>query len=163
MFKGVGCYFTPFIFNGGFMTVIFYKYDGIKNKINKTLSNGLTINNVIMQNDFDITDFELLIKDTNFNSEYNYCYIQDLGRYYFIESVQRMNGTIYKIRVSVDVLKSFSSQIENINAIIIKSENPDDNFVNCEKSETFESEVINLTDNFNHSGNLILVTSLGGE
>lgn len=163
MFKGVGCYFTPFIFNGGFMTVIFYKYDGIKNKINKTLSNGLTINNVIMQNDFDITDFELLIKDTNFNSEYNYCYIQDLGRYYFIESVQRMNGTIYKIRVSVDVLKSFSSQIENINAIIVKSENPDDNFVNCEKSETFESEVINLTDNFNHSGNLILVTSLGGE
>lgn len=145
------------------MTVIFYKYDDIKNKINKTLSNGLTINNVIIQNDFDITDFELLIKDTNFNSEYNYCFIQDLGRYYFIESVERMNGTIYKIRVSVDVLKSFSTQIENINAIIVKSENPDNKFVNCEKSETFESEVINLTDNFNHSGNLILVTSLGGE
>ena len=145
------------------MTVIFYKYNGIKNKINKTLSTDLTINNVIIQNDFDITDFELLIKDTNFNSEYNYCYIQDLGRYYFIESIERMNGTIYKIRLSVDVLKSFSSQIENINAIIVKSENPNDNFVNCEKSETFENEVINLTDNFNHSGNLILVTSLGGE
>ena len=145
------------------MTVIFYKYDGIKNKINKTLSNGLNINDVIVQNDFDITDFELLIKNSSFNSEYNYCYIQDLERYYFIESVERMNGTIYKIRVSVDVLKSFSSQIENINAIITKSENPDDNFVNCEKSETFESEVINMTDNFNHNGNLILVTSLGGE
>lgn len=145
------------------MTVIFYKYDGIKNKINKTLSNGITINDVIIQNDFDITDFELLIKNISFNSKYNYCYIQDLGRYYFIESVERMNGTIYKIRVSVDVLKSFSSQIENINAIITKSEKPDNNFVNCEKSETFESEVINLTDNFNHSGNLILVTSLGGE
>ena len=145
------------------MTVIFYKYDGIKNKINKTLENGLTVNDVIIQNDFDITDFELLIKNSDFNSEYNYCYIQDLGRYYFIDSVERMNGTIYKIRVSVDVLKSFSSQIENINAIIVKSENPDNNFVNCEKSETFESEVINLTDNFNHSGNLILVTSLGGE
>lgn len=145
------------------MTVIFYKYDGIKNKINKTLSNGLTINNVVMQNDFDITDFELLIKDGNFNSEYNYCYIQDLGRYYFIESIERMNGTIYKIRVSVDVLKSFSSQIENINAIIIKSENPDNNFVNCEVSENYTSEVIPLNDNFNHNGNLILVTSLGGE
>lgn len=145
------------------MTVIFYKYDGIKNKINKTLSNGLTINNVIVHNDFDITNFELLIKDTNFNSEYNYCYIQDLGRYYFIESIERMNGTIYKIRVTVDVLKSFSSQIENINAIIIKSENPDDNFVNCEVSENYTNEVIPLNDNFNHNGNLILVTSLGGE
>ena len=145
------------------MTVIFYKYDGIKNKVNKILENGLTVNDVIIQNDFDITNFELLIKDTNFNSEYNYCYIQDLARYYFIDSVERMKGTIYKIRVTVDVLKSFSSQIENINAIIVKSENPDNNFVNCEKSETFESEVINLTDNFNHSGNLILVTSLGGE
>ena len=145
------------------MTVIFYKYDGIKNKINKTLENGLTVNDVIMHNDFDITAFELLIKDTNFNSEYNYCYIQDLGRYYFIESVEKMNGTIYKIRLTVDVLKSFSTQIENINAIITKSENPDDNFVDCEKSENYTSEVINLTDNFNHSGNLILVTSLGGE
>ena len=145
------------------MTVIFYKYNDIKNKINKTLENGLTVNDVVIQNDFDITAFELLIKDTNFNSEYNYCYIQDLGRYYFIESVERMNGSIYKIRLTVDVLKSFSTQIENINAIITKSENPDDNFVDCEKSENYTSEVINLTDNFNHSGNLILVTSLGGE
>ena len=145
------------------MTVIFYKYNGIKNKINKTLTDGLTINDVIIQNDFYITDFDLLIKNNNYNPEYNYCYIQDLGRYYFIEGIERMNGSIYKIRVTVDVLKSFSSQIENINAIIVKSENPNDNFVNCEKSETFENEVINLTDNFNHSGNLILVTSLGGE
>jgi hypothetical protein len=145
------------------MTVIFYKYNDIKNKINKTLSGGLTVNDVIMHNDFDITAFELLIKNSNFNSEYNYCYIQDLGRYYFIESVEKMNGTIYKIRLTVDVLKSFSTQIENINAIITKSENPDDNFVDCEKSENYTSEVINLTDNFNHSGNLILVTSLGGE
>ena len=145
------------------MTVIFYKYNDIKNKINKTLSGGLTVNDVIMHNDFDITSFELLIKNSDFNSEYNYCYIQDLGRYYFIDSVERMNGTIYKIRVSVDVLKSFSSQIENINAIITKSENPDDNFVDCEKSENYTSEVINLTDNFNHNGNLILVTSLGGK
>ena len=74
-----------------------------------------------------------------------------------------MNGTIYKIRLTVDVLKSFSTQIENINAIITKSENPDDNFVDCEKSENYTSEVINMTDNFNHNGNLILVTSLGGE
>lgn len=145
------------------MTVIFYKYDGIKNKINKTLENGLTVNDVIMQNDFDITNFDLLIKNTGFSSEYNYCYVQDLGRYYFIESVERMNGTIYKIRLSVDVLKSFSSQIENTHAIITKSKNPDDNFVDCEKSENYTSEVLNLTDNFNHSGNLILVTSLGGK
>ena len=145
------------------MTVIFYKYDGIKNKINKTLENGFTVNDVIIQNDFDITDFYLLIKNIAFSSEYNYCYIQDLGRYYFIESVEKMNGSIYKIRLTVDVLKSFSTQIENINAIITKSENPDDNFVDCEKSENYTSEVINLTDNFNHNGNLILVTSLGGE
>ena len=145
------------------MTVIFYKYNDIKNKINKTLENGLTVNDVVVQNDFDITAFELLIKNSGFNSKYNYCYIQDLGRYYFIESVERMNGSIYKIRLAVDVLKSFSSQIENIQAIIVKSEKPDDNFVNCEVSENYTNEVIELTDNFNHSGNLILVTSLGGK
>ena len=145
------------------MTVTFYTYNGIKNKINKTLSSGLTLNDVIIQNDFDITNFDLLIKNSNFNLEYNYCFIPDLNRYYFIENIEKMNGSIYKIRITVDVLKSFSSQIENINAIITKSENPDNNFVDCEKSENYTSEVINLTDNFNHSGNLILVTSLGGK
>ena len=145
------------------MTVIFYKYDGIKNKINKTLSSGLTVNDVIIQNDFDITNFDLLIKNSSFNIEYNYCFIPNLNRYYFIENIEKLNGSIYKIRITVDVLKSFSTQIENINAIITKSENPDDNFVDCEKSENYTSEVINLTDNFNHSGNLILITSLGGE
>ena len=145
------------------MTVIFYKYNGIKNKINKTLSSGLTVNDVIIQNDFDITNFDLLIKNNSFNIEYNYCFIPNLNRYYFFENIEKMNGSIYKIRITVDVLKSFSTQIENINAIITKSENPDDNFVDCEKSENYTSEVINLTDNFNHSGNLILVTSLGGK
>ena len=145
------------------MTVIFYTYNGIKNKINKILSSGLTINDVIIQNDFDITNFDLLIKNSSFNIEYNYCFIPDLNRYYFIENIEKMNGSIYKIRITVDVLKSFSTQIKNINAIITKSENPDDNFVDCEKSENYTSEVINLTDNFNHSGNLILVTSLGGK
>ena len=145
------------------MTVIFYTYNGIKNKINKILSSGLTINDVIIQNDFDITNFDLLIKNSNFNLEYNYCFIPDLNRYYFIENIEKMNGTIYKIRITVDVLKSYATQIENINAIITKSENPDNNFVDCEKSVNYTSEVINLTDNFNHSGNLILVTSLGGE
>ena len=145
------------------MTVIFYTYNGIKNKINKILSSGLTVNDVIIQNDFDITNFDLLIKNSSFNIDYNYCFIPDLNRYYFIENIEKMNGSIYKIRITVDVLKSFSTQIENINAIITKSENPDDNFVDCEKSENYTSEVINLTDNFNHSGNLILVTSLGGE
>ena len=145
------------------MTVIFYTYNGIKNKINKQLSSGFTVNDVIVQNDFDITDFDLLIKNNNFNLEYNYCFIPDLNRYYFIENIEKMNGSIYKIRITVDVLKSFSTQIENINAIITKSENPNNNFVDCEKSENYTSEVINLTDNFNHSGNLILVTSLGGK
>ena len=145
------------------MTVIFYTYNGIKNKINKTLENGFTVNDVIIQNDFDITNFDLLIKNSSFNIEYNYCFIPDLNRYYFIENIEKMNGSIYKIRITVDVLKSFSSQIENIKAIITKSENPDNNFVDCEKSENYTSEVINLTDNFNHNGNLILVTSLGGK
>ena len=145
------------------MTVIFYKYNGIRNKINKSLSNGLSVQDVIIKNDFDISAFDLIIKNASYTPEYNYCYIQDLGRYYFIDSVECMNGTIYKIRVSVDVLTSFASDIENITAIITKSENPDDNFVNCEVSETYTNEVIDLTDNFNHNGNLILVTSLGGE
>lgn len=144
------------------MTVLFYKYGGLKNKIDKVLSNPLTVENVIIKSVYNLTNIEMKLTNDNLDDDYNYCYIQELNRYYFVEKITHNNGGIRVYNLRCDVLTTYATEIKNATAIIRKSANPDNNFVDCEKSNTFTNEVLTLNDNFNHSGNLILVTSIGG-
>lgn len=50
--------------------------------------------------------------------EYNYCYIAEFGRFYFINDIELNENNIQTISLSVDVLQSFKTQIENNNALI---------------------------------------------
>lgn len=144
------------------MTVLFYKYGGLKNKIDKVLSNPLTVENVTIKSVYNLTNIELKLVNASLDDDYNYCYIQDLNRYYFVERITHSNGGLMLFNLRCDVLTTYANEIKGATAIIRKSANPDSNFVDCEKSNSFTNEVLNLTDNFNHSGNLILVTSIGG-
>lgn len=144
------------------MTVLFYKYGGLKNKIDKVLSNPLTVENVTIKSVYNLTNIELKLVNASLDDDYNYCYIQDLNRYYFVERITHSNGGLMLFNLRCDVLTTYATEIKGATAIIRKSANPDNNFVDCEKSNSFTNEVLTLTDNFNHSGNLILVTSIGG-
>lgn len=144
------------------MTVLFYKYGGLKNKIDKVLSNPLTIENVTIKKVYNLTNIELKLVNANLDDKHNYCYIQDLDRYYFVEQITHSNGGLMLFSLRCDVLKTYATDIKESTAIIRKSSNPDSSFVDCEKSNIFTNEVLTLEDNFNHSGNLILVTSIGG-
>lgn len=144
------------------MTVLFYKYGGLKNKIDKVLSNPLTVENVTIKSVYNLTNIELKLVNASLDDDYNYCYIQDLNRYYFVERITHSNGGLMLFNLRCDVLTTYATEIKGATAIIRKSANPDNNFVDCEKSNSFTNEVLALTDNFNHSGNLILVTSIGG-
>ena len=67
--------------------------------------------------------------------EYNYLYIPDLHRYYFIENISASTNNVYSISCSVDVLMSFRDEILSLDAYIDRNEfdyNPD----------TFDSEYI---------------------
>ena len=145
------------------MQITLYRYNGIRNKINKSLLEPLVIQDVTIKNDYDVCDLTLVFSGNGNYDTFNYCFIPDLGRYYFIDSIRHLKGTFWEVEISVDVLKTYSSEILASRAIITRSENPSDNFVDALKSETFENEVIPLNDVFNHNGNLILITSIGGQ
>lgn len=89
------------------MKVIFYNNISNHNVVNKKLE-------LINEVEFNLKDDTDIINPTLFLKKYkdgNYCYIPDLNRYYFIDNITLMKGGYYGIYCSIDVLKTYSDEI----------------------------------------------------
>lgn len=128
------------------MDIIFYKYIGYTNQLNKTLENGLTITGNFNIN-FDTRDTIIRLQGYN-DFEYNYCYIPNINKYYFITNTDiRRNGITF-LSLHIDVLQTYKQDILNSK---IRLENENTNNI-----LTFQSEKI-----INDTSNMILIT-IGG-
>lgn len=104
------------------MTIDFYKVNDVKNKINKTLNVPYTISNVFFKSgNVDIVNpFLRLSRDM---TQYNYCFIRELNRFYFIDDVIIENNGIKNYKLTIDVLMSYKNEIMNNKTHIVESEN----------------------------------------
>ena len=104
------------------MTIDFYKVNDVKNKINKTLSVPYTISNVFFKSgNVDVVNpFLRLSRDI---TQYNYCFIRELNRFYFIDDVVIENNGIKNYKLTIDVLMSYKNEIMNNKTHIVESEN----------------------------------------
>lgn len=105
------------------MLATFYNYDSEFNKLNKTLENGLELN-ITLKDITEVINPILLIKSNN-NFNYNYCYIDKLERYYFIDKKEIVTNDLIKLYLNVDVLMSYKQDILNANANIMETDNTD--------------------------------------
>lgn len=53
---------------------------------------------------------------------YNYCYVEEFGRYYFITDIVSINYSLWEIHCHVDVLMSYKEQIKEQTAIVARQE-----------------------------------------
>ena len=100
-------------------------------------------------------------------SQYNYMYIPDFGRYYFITEIESVRTNLWNITGTVDVLMSFQTQILNLDVIVsdlTKGENPDSTYMTGEQWKTMvktRTDVINFPSGLLENGEYILITSGG--
>lgn len=90
-----------------------YKYNGDKNVINKTL---ITVGEleIFARKDFNIFNPELRLFSS---ADFNYMYIEELQRYYFINSIEKVNADINMLFCETDVLMTFKEAILNSECI----------------------------------------------
>lgn len=101
------------------MEVILYNTKSSNNTINKILSDKKLYSNVSLKDVTEITQPTLRFKsETQLN--YNYCYIPDFKRYYFINRVIIFPNKIYQLELQCDVLESFKKDILNCDGEIVK-------------------------------------------
>lgn len=84
------------------------------NTINKKLL-LVDVIDVMLKRDVDIIrpDIVLQVDKIPRINEVNYCYFDDLERYYFVKNVSSLNSKIVKVSCEVDVLESFKNDILN--------------------------------------------------
>lgn len=146
------------------MQIDLYTYNHEKNKINKSayLSNLLSLQGNLKEQTSIITPVIMLEHNQQFI--YNYCYIPEFGRYYFIDNVEIVRTNLYRIYLTVDVLETYKTEILNQSVIIEKNENnynnylPDENWKTNVKTKT---DIINFNEGFLENGEFILITAGG--
>lgn len=143
------------------MTINFYKNLSEKNKIGKKLINKLSLNGNLRE-ESSVTNPTILFEHSNI-SVYNYVYIPDFNRYYFVSEITNVRNGLWRVSLSVDVLESFKKDILNLSCIIDKQQNQsysnnidDGSYIN--RADSFV-EIANYQNGFNSSGEFILITA----
>lgn len=134
-----------------------------KNKLDKSLSNELKFNGKLRE-ESSVVNPSIMIQATN-PSSYNYAYIPEFNRYYFITDMVSVRTGIWEISMHVDVLMSFKDGIKNTSIILSDTETTGQ--TNYMSGEQWATEVKNTTTikMFPHSlpttGKYILITAGG--
>lgn len=104
----------------GSTSVTFYNNSSDNNVLNKSIS-STTSATVVFKEDVDLIEPVLILQNNSYIQASNY--MQMLGRYYYITSIECMPGNLLKVKASVDVLMSYRDQIKANSAIITRNAN----------------------------------------
>ena len=152
--------------------ILLYETTDDKRKVSKTLSNVITLTDVIFKQPFDILNPVIIATYQNTIPAKNYCYLSNIARFYFIDKIVLLSGGRCEIYCSIDVLQTYDSQIRNLTAILVRSETSgttqitDTNYP-LQKSKTvkvyeFSGGDFNIDTATNTSYNFILNVMGGG-
>lgn len=142
------------------MLVTFYKTNDNKNVINKTLTDPLSINLNIKE---DNPDFSPVLRMVTDITGYNYCYIPFFNRFYFVERVDR-RGQIILVGLTCDVLETYKGDILASNARFKRNlKNGDYMNFNIENSSLKTVDKVNGTVTLPTEKHYILTTIAEGK
>lgn len=114
-------------------------------KIGKTLSTGNTYSCALKDN-CSILKPVIIIRTTDTITGYNYMYIQNFGRYYFIDDIVSLHDGVWQISAHVDVLETYATAIKANSAVIRRQQklynlyldDPDFHVLNYERIQCYK-------------------------
>ena len=148
------------------MEIKLYKTSSPRKKLVKDLTDGITLTGTL-RGQSSIMSPSLQIQDIAVIG-YNYCYIPDFGRYYYINGINALRANLFELSLGIDVLMTYADAIRN-NAAIIDKVQPqkgampyinDGSYVSTNK---MYQTIINFSGGFNDNGEFILITAGGME
>ena len=104
------------------MIVKFYKTEDAPNVVDKVISNEVSKSNVHPVHPCNILQPTLEIDTSTALYDYNYAYIPDFGKYYFMSPPTLTTGGKMIVQLSVDALKTYADSIRQCNATILRNE-----------------------------------------
>ena len=143
------------------IAVKLYKTSDPTNKITKTLSNEISMTGTL-KDSVDILNPQILISTSTNLSQYNYMYIADLSRYYFVK-FEIVKSGLWLLTGRCDVLYTYKTEILNNKAVIERQQNQYNMYLNDDIFKVYNKTNIvtkNFPNGFNRNGSYLL-TVLG--
>lgn len=146
------------------MVIDLYINSSENNRVSKVLSNKFEMTGTL-RGETNVVNPEILIEHAN-PTGYNYAYIPEFNRYYFINEFTAVRNGLWRVRLAVDVLETYKTQIKQMPAIIDKQQNKgNSNLYLNDGSYVIDSRsyntILNFSGGFNNVGEFILITAGG--
>ena len=105
------------------MEITVYNTSSDRRRLNKDLQQVGVIPNVKIKDKTSIIDPVFVVSKSLLEGlRYNYCYVADLNRYYFINNIEYDIGGLILLHCHVDVLETYKDYILTHNAYIVRQE-----------------------------------------
>ena len=145
------------------MQLYLYRTNDLNNVVDKTLTNE-TVLNINLKRDTDILRPKIPLAKTGGLDlkTFNYAYIPDLNRYYFINVVESINNNVDVLYLEVDVLMSYSAEIKTGIKTYIADISPTYKADNIYSANSNKNTVIKIdSDVALQQAQSIIITTLG--
>lgn len=103
------------------MTIVFFQMNDEVNAFPKALENGVTLEGSL-RGECDVLNPSIEVEDFPPNTTYNYCYIYDFSRYYFVTGQTSVNNKVTRFNLKVDVLQTYAYYIWQLEGVVGRTE-----------------------------------------
>ena len=145
------------------MNIILYDNKSPKNKIGKTLVNANNITGTL-RGETSTSNIQMLLNIVDLNP-YNYMYIADFNKYYFITNIISVRTGLWLVNASIDVLESYKNEILQLNVILSDTESIGSkqyrNGGGWDVLVKDKTDIISFSDGLLPTGEFILITAGG--
>lgn len=111
-------------------------------KIGKDLTGNHTIRDVLLKRDTSILRPVLLVNSAQDIFTFNYMYISEFSRYYFIDDIRSVHDNLWEISAHVDVLETYKNQILSNQAVIRRQTNKYNTYLNDPEWKVYANESV---------------------
>ena len=122
------------------MNISLYKTNSEKNVVYKTLTAELSFTDVTFKNPTEILNPVITLSTAIDVESYNYCYIPEFNRYYYISNIVSVVNGLWSLNLSVDVLMSFKQYFAKFDVILKRSQTEYNKYIN-------DGEIVTAVDN----------------
>ena len=145
-------------------TISLFKTASENNRVVKVLTDEKQLSGEL-RNQTSVLNPTIRIESADNISGYNYCYISEFGRYYYITDIVSVRTNCWVVSLRCDVLMSYKNEIQSMSVILNNTQETglsnylaSPNWVNLVKTKT---DIKVFPSGLSEQGEFILITAGG--
>lgn len=150
------------------MEINLYENSSENYVVSKNITLKESMQNCVLKDGTSVENPVILVRNTSNISTYNYMYIPDFHRYYYIEEIVSVQNGLWELHGHVDVLQTYGNAIKGLTATCKRQENLFNMYLDDPEFKTYnEAQIVTkiftggngLSKNMNY---ILVVSGAGG-